>query len=149
MWSSTLHMAHPFPTHDNASEKCNQRNKCQTPTCFHPRQCNDTTNDNKNITAFVDQLSDWKTSGTVTPVQKITEVASLIISFSISKVFDKNIAVRVPNTTESPYTISKNTQIADFSIVTPEESKFIEPKNTAILNMIPALRQPGSDYLPD
>ena len=46
-------------------------------------------------------------------------------------------AVRITNTTESPYLIKKNTQIAEFSVVTPEQSKFIRPVDTAILSMIP------------
>ena len=33
----------------------------------------------KTITAFVDQSSEWNTTGTVTPVEKFTEAASLII----------------------------------------------------------------------
>ena len=36
----------------------------------------------KTITAFVDHLSEWNTTGTVTPVEKLTEAASLIISHS-------------------------------------------------------------------
>ena len=42
----------------------------------------------KTITAFVDHLSEWNTTGTVTPMEKFTEVASLIISYSISKKID-------------------------------------------------------------
>ena len=91
----------------------------------------------KTVTAFVDHLSEWKTTGTVTPVEKFTEAASLIISHSMSTVIDRKIAVRVTNTTESPYTMNKNTQIVEFSAVTPEQSKFIKPKDTAILSMIP------------
>ena len=91
----------------------------------------------KAITAFVDHLSEWKTTDTVTPEEKFTEAASLLISHSISTRFDKNIAVRVTNRTESLYTINKNTQIADFSVVTPEQSKFFKTVDTAILNMIP------------
>ena len=34
----------------------------------------------KTITAFVDHLSEWNTTGTVTPVAKFTETARLIIS---------------------------------------------------------------------
>ena len=68
---------------------------------------------------------------------KFTEAASLIISHSMSTIIDRKIAVRVTNTTESPYTINKNTQIAEFSVVTPEQSKFIKPVDTAILSMIP------------
>ena len=91
----------------------------------------------KTITAFVDHNSEWNTTGTVTPVEKFTETAGLIISHSMSTIIDRKIAVRVTNTTESPYTINKNTQIAEFSVVTPEQSKFIKPVDMAILSMIP------------
>ena len=75
----------------------------------------------KTFTAFVDHNSERNTTGTVTPVEKITETASLIISLSMSTIIDRKIAVRVTNTTESPYTMNKNTQIAEFSVVTPEQ----------------------------
>ena len=91
----------------------------------------------KTIIAFVDHVSEWKTTGAVTPVEKFTETASLKISHSMSTITDRKIAVRVTNTTKSPYTINKNTQIADFSVVTPEQSKFIKPVDMAILSMIP------------
>ena len=91
----------------------------------------------KTITAFVDHVSEWNTTGTVTPVEKFTEAASLIISHSMSTIIDTKIAVRVTNTTESPYTTNKKTQIAQFSVVTPEQSKFIKPVDMAILSMIP------------
>ena len=54
----------------------------------------------------------------------------------MSTIFDRKVAVRVTNTTESPYTINKNTQIAEFSVVTPEQSKLIKPVDMAILSMI-------------
>ena len=88
----------------------------------------------KTITAFVDHSSEWNTTGTVTPVEKFTEAVSLIISHSMSTIIDRKIAVRVTNTTDSPYTINKTTQIAEFSVLTPEQSKFIEPVDTAILS---------------
>ena len=88
----------------------------------------------KTITAFVDHVSEWDTTGTVTPVEKFTETAILIISHST--ITYRKIAVRVTNTTESPYTINKNTQIAELSVVTPEQSKFIKPVDMVILSMI-------------
>ena len=91
----------------------------------------------KTITAFVDNLSEWNTTGTVTPVEKFTGTASLIISHSILTINDRKIPVRVTNTTESPYTINKNTQIAEVFLVIPEQSKFFKPVDMAILSMIP------------
>ena len=91
----------------------------------------------KTITAFVDHVSEWNTTGTVTPVEKFTENASLIISHSMSTMTERKVAVRVTNTTESLFTINKNTQIAEFFVVTPEQPKFIKPVDMAILSMIP------------
>ena len=91
----------------------------------------------KTSTAFVDHLSEWNTTGTVTPVGKFTEAASLILSNSMSTINDRKILVRVTDTTESPYTINKNTQFNEFSVVTPEQSTFIKPVDTAIFSMIP------------
>ena len=55
----------------------------------------------------------------------------------MSAIIDRKIVVRVTITTESPHTINKNTQIAKFSVVTPEQSKFIKPVDMEILSMIP------------
>ena len=91
----------------------------------------------KTITAFIDHPSKWNTTGTVTPLEQFTETASLLISHSMSTIIDKRLAVRVTNTTESPYLIRKHTEIAEFSVVTPEQSKHIKPVDMAILSMIP------------
>ena len=101
----------------------------------------------KTITAFVDHSSEWNTTGTVTPLEKFTEAASLIITHSMSTINDRKIAVRLTNTTESPCTINKNTQIAEFSVLTPEQSKFIKPVDTEILSMIPEGDQDLVTYL--
>ena len=91
----------------------------------------------KTIRAFIDHPSTWNTTGTVTQLEKFTETASLLISHSMSTKIDKRIAIRVTNTTESPYLIKKHTQIAEFSVVTPEQSKHVKPVDMAILSMIP------------
>ena len=91
----------------------------------------------KIITAFFDHPSKWNTTGIVTLLEKFTETANLLICHSMSTIIDKRIAVRVTNTTESPYPIEKHTQIAKFSVVTPDQSKHIKPVDMAILSMIP------------
>ena len=91
----------------------------------------------KTITAFVDQSSKRNTTGTVTPLDKFTLTAYLMISHSMLTIIDQRIAVRVTNTTRSPYLIKKYIQIADFSVVNPEQSKHIKPVDMAILSMNP------------
>ena len=101
----------------------------------------------KTITAFVDLLSEWNTTGTVTPVEKFIGNASLIISHSILTKIERKIAVRVNITMESPHKINKHTQIADFSVVTPEQPKIFKPVDTAILSRIPQGDQDVITYL--
>ena len=91
----------------------------------------------KTITAFVDHSSEWHTTGTVTPVGNFAEAAGLLKSHKISTIIGKKAAVRITNTTESPYLFKKNTQTAEFSAVTPEQSKFLKPMDTAILSISP------------
>ena len=43
----------------------------------------------KTVTAFIDHPSKWNTTGTVTPLEKFTETASLLISHSMSTIIDK------------------------------------------------------------
>ena len=63
----------------------------------------------KTITAFIDHPSKWNTTGNVTALEKFTKTANLLISHSMSTIIDKKNAVRVTNTTESPYLIKKHT----------------------------------------
>ena len=43
----------------------------------------------KTITAFIDHPSKWNTTGTVTPLEKFTETANLLISHSMTTTIDK------------------------------------------------------------
>ena len=57
------------------------------------------------------------------------------------------MAVRVTTTKESPDQIRKKTEIAEFSIVTPEQYKYIKPVDTANLIMIPQGDFDRTNYL--
>ena len=101
----------------------------------------------KTITAFVDHASERNTTGTGTPLEKFTETASLLLSHSMSTIIDRTKAVGVTNTAKLPYLTKKNTQIAEVSVVTPEQSKYIKPLDMAILTMIPQCDHNLTAYL--
>ena len=61
----------------------------------------------KLITAFVVHPSDWNTTGTVTPLHKLTEITSSLIFYWCSALIYKKIAFRVTNTNDPPDTIKK------------------------------------------
>ena len=83
----------------------------------------------------------------MTPLEKFTETASLLISHSKSTTIDKRLAVRVTNTSESPNLIKKHKHIAKFSVVTQEQSKHIKPVDMAIFSMIPKCDPDVTAYL--
>ena len=91
----------------------------------------------KTVTAYVNHPTEWHTTGTVTSVGKLTEAASLLLSDSMSTIVDKKTAVKITNTTEATCSSKKNAQTAEFSVVTPEQPKFIKPVDTAVLSMSP------------
>ena len=55
----------------------------------------------KTTRAFVDHPSEWNTTA-VTPLDRLTETASLLTFHSMSTITDNKVAVRVSNTSESP-----------------------------------------------
>ena len=133
LWHQTL--SHPSPTPHRASQKCCNWKKRQTPTCPYPGQHNSTADDNKNSYSIcwppigMQQHVLWHTT------VKFTEAKSLLNFHSIATRVDWKTAVRITNTTESLNLNKKNTQIAEFSVVTPEQSKFIRPLDTAFLSI--------------
>ena len=72
--------------------------------------------------------------------------SNLLTSYSMPTKIDQRIAARVTNTTESLKLIKKHTQIAEFSVVAPDQSKHIQTIDIAILSMIP---QADSDLTAD
>ena len=79
----------------------------------------------------MEQKGDCDTVGEVYGKSKFAD-----FSFNVNNI-DKRKAVRVTNATESPYLVKKHTHIAEFSVVTPEQSKHIKPVDMAIPSMIP------------
>ena len=91
----------------------------------------------KTVTAFIDHPAEWNTTGTLTPLEKITEAPGQLISHSMSMKSDRKVALRVTNTAETPFLIKQKTQVAETSVVTPEQAKFIKPMDMTILSVIP------------
>ena len=89
------------------------------------------------ITFVVDHPSECNTTGNVKQLEKSTETTSLLISQSVSRKFNRKVTVTVTNKTQSLHTITKHTQVAEFSVVTLDQSKIIKPVDTAILSLIP------------
>ena len=73
-----------------------------------------TTKTTKTVTAFVDHPLKWHTTVSVTPTDKFTQTVSVLVSHSVVSINDNCAAVRVSNTTASPYTFKKNKVLPSF-----------------------------------
>ena len=76
-------------------------------------------------------------SGVINPATNHCSGDPLVVASSISTASNQKIDVRVTNTTPTPYTIKKNTRVAEFKIMSPEEPKELKPLNTAALKVLP------------
>ena len=81
----------------------------------------------QTITGSTDIPSNVDTTGVINP---------LVVASSISTASNRKIDIRVTNTTPTPYTIKRNTTIAEFKILSPEEAKELKPLNTAALKLL-------------
>ena len=90
----------------------------------------------QTITAYTDITSTIDTTGVINPATNHCSGDPLVVASSISTASNRKIDVRVTNTTPTPYTIKKNTTVAEFKIMSPEEAKELKPLNTAALKVL-------------
>ena len=90
----------------------------------------------QTITAYTDISSTIDTTGVINPATNHCSGDPLVVASSISTASNRIIDVRVTNTTPTPYTIKKNTTVAEFEIMSPEEAKELKPLNTAALKVL-------------
>ena len=90
----------------------------------------------QTITGSTDIPSNVDTTGVINPATNHCSGDPLVVASSISTASNRKIDIRVTNTTPTPYTIKRNTTIAEFKILSPEEAKELKPLNTAALKVL-------------
>ena len=86
--------------------------------------------------AYTDIASTIDTTGVINPATNHCSGDPLVVASSISTASNRKIDVRVTNTTPTPYTIEKNTTVAEFKIISSEEAIELKPLNTAALKVL-------------
>ena len=87
----------------------------------------------QTITAFTDVPWATDTTGVINPATNHCSGDHLVTASSISTATNREIEARVTNTNPNPFTIKKNTAIAEFKRRLPGEAKKIRPLSTAAL----------------
>ena len=92
-------------------------------------------------------LLDHNATGIVTPSQQYENHESIFIT--AHSVLSKNNAIgyQIINFSELPHTITMDTHLADFKILTPEQIKHIQPVDPAILSFMIQHEEPTEVYI--
>ena len=88
------------------------------------------------IASRMPHLIDHEALGIVTPSTHLEDHDTLFLVSSLCT-FNKNaVGYQICNFSELPYTITTDTHLADFRVLTPEQLKFIKPINPSTLTFI-------------
>ena len=76
------------------------------------------------------------TTGVIHPTPAYAEDKRIVLASSLSTVQEMRVSIRITNTSSTPFTIKKNTVVAEFHITTPNEAKNIKPLSTAAIKVL-------------
>ena len=88
------------------------------------------------IASKMPHLMDHDATGIITPSQQFENHDSIFITASLSTVNNNAIGYQIINLSELPYTITLDTHLADFKILTPEQIKHVQPVDPALLSFM-------------
>ena len=98
-------------------------------TTLAPDQC-------ITVEGLVNIKSIADTTGVIHPTPAFAEDKPIVLASSLSTVHEMKVPIRVTNTSPTPFTIKKNTVVAEFYITTPNEAKNIKPLSSAALKVL-------------
>ena len=81
-------------------------------------------------------LIDHDATGIVTPSTHLEDHDTLFLVSSLCTVNNNAVGYQICNFSELPYTITTDTHLADFRVLTPEQLKHIKPINPSMLTFI-------------
>ena len=92
--------------------------------------------ENLAIASKMPHLMDHDATAIVTPSHQFENHDSIFITASLSTVNNNAIGYKIINFSDLPYTITLDTHLADFKIMTPEQFKHIQPVDPALLSFM-------------
>ena len=80
--------------------------------------------------------NDHPITGITQPLPQFDVCAKLIVAPAITTARDTKVAIKSANTTDFPYTVSTESELAELQILKPEKRKMIHPVGIAALNLL-------------
>ena len=88
------------------------------------------------ITAKMPHLMDHDATGILTPSAQYDQHDTIFVVSTLSTVNNNAVAIQLTNSTDIPYTVPNETHIADFTVLSPEQIKYVKPVNPGELNFM-------------
>ena len=88
------------------------------------------------IEAGINLRTITNTTAIIHPTEQYSGEHQLVVASSLSTVSNSKIEIRVTNTSPNPFTLKKNVNVAEFTILSPQEAKQLHPLNSAALKVL-------------
>ena len=84
-------------------------------------------NDRQMISMYSQMYEDSNVTGIIQPSNTLTEDGDIAFCAALVTLTQGQITIHVNNFPEQPYTIRRGSHIANFSVLTPEQMKYVKP----------------------
>ena len=93
-------------------------------------------NEITTVNIMVDGATEHDTTGTVYPAEMYDDHDTVLICPALTTMTNRCVSLTINNMSSLPYTVPKNTHLATFSVMTPNEHKSLRPVNPVALKYL-------------
>ena len=123
------HLTYAIAVDDNETVSRHHKVIIKKQLTIMPDQC-------ITIEAGINLRTITNTTGIIHPTEQYSGEHQLVVASSLSTVSNSKIEIRVTNTSPNPFTLKKNANVAEFTILSPQEAKQLHPLNSATLKVL-------------
>ena len=123
------HLTYAIAAEDNETASRHHKVTIKNQLTIMPDQC-------ITIEAGINLRTIANTTGIIHPTEQYSREHQLVVASSLSTVSNSKIEIRVTNTSPNPFTLKKNANVAEFTILSPQEAKQLHPLNSAALKVL-------------
>ena len=123
------HLTYAIAAEDNETVSRHHKVTIKNRLTIMPDQC-------ITIEAGINLRTITNTTGIIHPTEQYSGEHQLVVASSLSTVSNSKIEIRVTNTSPNPFTLKKNANVAEFTILSPQEAKQLHPLNSAALKVL-------------
>ena len=123
------HLTYAIAADDNETVSRHHKVTIKNQLTIMPDQC-------ITIEAGINLRTITNTTGIIDPTEQYSGEHQLVVASSLSTVSNSKIEIRVTNTSPKPFTLKKNSNVAEFTILSPQEAKQLHPLNSAALKVL-------------